>query len=410
VSTESALPSEGQPGRRWRRTVLVAGLVILMLALDLVITYQGLTSRLPGANDFYVPWRAAQLWLQEGLDPYGRETTLQIQLGLFGRPQPPGEHQYAFAYPLYALFPILPLTWLSYAWAEAMWLTGLQVTAVATALLALRIYHWRPMPLFLAGWVLWFLAFYPTTRALFLGQWALPVAALLAACLWALRKDRDGWAGVLLALTTVKPQMIVLILPWLLWWVTWKRRWRVWFGFGGTWAILMSISLLLMPDWPLRFLWGLGEYGHYTAIGSPLRIIGDLIWPTRARLIETVGMLLLGGYVILNAWRLRQAKGQAVDWLTGLTFAVTSLVAPRTATTNQVALVLPLAFALQSLPTRRRSLWMVAILVLLLIVPWFVFLATVKGREEQPIAYVPLPLIFTAWFIVAHRRLERKRP
>jgi len=392
------------------RTGFVAGAVLAVLFLDLLVTYWGLTSRLPGANDFYVPWRAAQVWLQEGLDPYGPETTLRIQMGLFGRPQPPGEHQYAFAYPLYALLPIVPLTVLPYAWAEAVWLVALQVAAVVTAVLALRIYGWRTSPLFLVGWFLWFLAFYPTTRALFLGQWSLPVAAFLAAGLWALRRNRDGWAGMFLALTTIKPQMILLTLPWLLWWVAWRGRWRVWLGFALTLAALMVATLLLMPDWPLRFLWGLGEYEAYTAIGSPLRILGNLTWETGASLVEMAGILLLGGYVLFYAWRHRHSAGRAADWVTGLTLVVTSLVAPRTATTNQVVLVLPLAFALRYMPVRHRSLGIALILLTLLVVPWIVFLATVKGRVEQPIAYVPLPLLFTLWLMIARRRLEGSTP
>jgi hypothetical protein len=370
------------------------------------VTYLGLTSRLPGANDFYVPWRAAQVWLQEGLDPYSPETTLRIQMGLFGRPQPPGEHQYAFAYPLYALLPIAPLTVLPYAWAEAVWLVALQAAAVVIAVLALRIYGWRASPLLLACWVLWFLAFYPTTRALFLGQWALPVAAFLAAGLWALRKNRDGWAGMFLALTTIKPQMILLTLPWLLWWAMWRSRWRIWLGFALTLATLMAVTLLLIPNWPLRFLRSLGEYEAYTAIGSPLRILANSAWEAGAPLIETAGIALLGGYVLFYAWRYRRSTGRAADWVTGLTLVVTSLVAPRTATTNQVVLVLPLAFALRHMPDRRRSLWIPLILLSLLLVPWLVFLATVEGRAEQPTTYVPLPLLFTLWLIIARRRLE----
>jgi hypothetical protein len=200
--------------------------------------------------------------------------------------------------------------------------------------------------------------------------------------------------------------MVFLTLPWLLWWALWTRRWRVWLGFGGTLAGLLGLSLLLMPNWPLRFLWSLNEYGSYTAIGSPLRIIADLLWPTAAPTLELIGILLLGSYGLFCAWRWRQARGLALDWLTGLTLAMTSFVAPRTATTNQVVLILPLALALRSLPARRRSMLTGTILAFLLIVPWLVFLTTIQAREEHPIAYVPLPLIFTLWFIVTHRRIE----
>ena len=175
---------------------------------------------------------------------------------------------------------------------------------------------------------------------------------------------------------------------------------------GPRLVTLMAATLLLMPDWPLRFLWSLGEYEAYTAIGSPLRILANSMWEGGAPLVEVAGITLLGGYVTFYAWRHRRSAGRAADWVTGLTLVVTSLVAPRTATTNQVVLVLPLAFALRHMPVGRRSWWIPLILLSLLLVPWLVFLATVKGRVEQPIAYVPLPLLFTLWLIIARRRLE----
>jgi hypothetical protein len=375
-----------------------------------MVTYWGLASRLPGANDFHVSWRATQAWLQEGLDPYGPATTRLIQIDHFGRPQPPGEPQYAFAYPFYTVLPIIPLTWLPYAWAEAIWLTGLQVAAVTLAVLALRNYGWWPAPLLVAGWILWFIALYPTTRALFLGQWSLPVAAFLAASLWALKKKQDGWAGFFLALTTGKPQVVFLTLPWLLWWTAWQRRWRVWLSFGGTLATLLATSLLLMPDWPIRFVQSLREYVDYTPVASPLQILANLTWPDMAPTIEATGILVLLGYVAFYAWKHRESTGRALDWLTGLTLIVTCLIAVRTSTTNQIVLVLPLAFALRHLPVRHRYAWIVLILSTLLVVPWLVFLMTVEGRAEQPITYLPLPFLFTAWFILGRRQMEAARP
>jgi hypothetical protein len=122
------------------------------------------------------------------------------------------------------------------------------------------------------------------------------------------------------------------------------------------------------------------------------------------------GILLLGGYILFFAWRHRHSAGRAADWVTSLTVVVTSLVAPRTATTNQVVLVLPLAFALRYMPVRHRSLLIALILLTLLVLPWLVFLATVQGRIEQPIAYLPLPLLFTLWLMIARRRLEGSTP
>jgi hypothetical protein len=406
--TRSTSRRNGPWHQHWQRTVLVACLVAIVLVLDLAVTYWGLTARLPGANDFYVVWRATQAWLQEGMDPYGAETMHRIQLDLFGQSQLPEGHHYGFdgfAYPLYTVLPIMPLTWLPYAWAEAIWLTGLQVAVITLGFLALHLYDWRPAPALVALWVLWTIIFYPVTRAFFLGQLSLPVAACLALSLWAISKRRDGWAGIFLALTTIKPQMVLLTLPWLLWWTAWQRRWRLWWGLGGALGVLFLVSLSLMPDWPLRFIGGLRAYESYTSIGSPLRIVGGWLGQCAAPVVEVVGGLMLAGYVAFWVWRHRHAGGQAADWLTGLTLVITSVIASRTATTNQVVLLLPLAFALHRLPTRWRAAWATCILALLLVLPWVIFLATVQARQEQPITYVPLPFLFAAWYIAARRSM-----
>jgi hypothetical protein len=90
----------------------------------------------------------------------------------------------------------------------------------------------------------------------------------------------------------------------------------------------------------------------------------------------------------------------AFHWLIGLTLIVTNLVVLRTATTNFVALYIPLFFALKVATDRLPGshVLLVSFQILSIIGLWALFLTTVQVKFEHPILYLPLPLgLFVAF-------------
>src|SRR5690606_9276565 len=93
--------------------------------------------------------------------------------------------------------------------------------------------------------------------------------------IWALVKGRDEWAGLALALSTIKPQMGFLIVPFLLLWGLHAQRWRFVLWFAGVFGVLMVASFLLQPTWISDWITQIQQYPSYTALGSPVWIITD---------------------------------------------------------------------------------------------------------------------------------------
>jgi hypothetical protein len=386
----------------------------LLLLLPLFVILYGVLLRFTftvhyqGANDFYIPWRATQAAIWESRDPYGDDVTRDIQLFLFGRELGPGEHQFDFAYPL-TLTPLLaPYTLVPYQWAQPLWHATVHCLLLAGAfawLRAARPARVAPMVAILGGF--WFLSLYPTARVFILGQVAIIVFATVAFTIWALKRDRQLAAGVMLALSTVKPQLSFLIVPLFLFLAWTSGRRRVVLAFSGALALLLLLSLALQPTWPLDFLQRLMAYDRYTGLGLPTDSPGVIPYVLRLLGLDhpvvtpgISGLLLLP--ILYAVWKQRHAP----DWLAlgSATLLVSSLIAPRTATTDQALLLLPVLWLLQRLP---RPLALVAAVALWL-VPWVAFLATVRGDAEAQWLRLLLPAaVALLWVTVSYRGSAR---
>ena len=89
---------------------------LLILGFFAVLTwafYTFITSKYPGANDFYQRWRGAKAFWVEGRDPYGKDVARQVELDLYGTPYNPDpaldEYPGDFLYPFHTAIILAPL-------------------------------------------------------------------------------------------------------------------------------------------------------------------------------------------------------------------------------------------------------------------------------------------------------------
>jgi hypothetical protein len=378
-------------------------LLAIVYTLGIYATYTLFTSRQPGANDFYPRWAGGCALLNEGLNPYSQEATLRIQHGIYGRPARPDQDQVAFAYPLYSLLFFFPLCAVgNYALVQAIWfwvLLGALTTAVA---LSIQLVRWQPQRWLWFATILWAVAMYHSFRALMLGQMAVLVLLALVAALWSAQRGHDGWAGFFLALTTVKPQMVYLAIPWILLWAAGRRRWRLWAGIGATMAALVSGSMLLLPSWLPDFVRQVLAYPSYTVFGSLAWMIVQY-WLGLGRTVEVIVLVVLALGTGMLAWRLWRGSWEQMLWMLGLLLWLTNFFTPRIATTNYVMLI-PWAlwgFRQMQAAWKRTGTWAIlAIQIGSMIGLWVLFLTTIVGDFEQAPVYFPLPavmLLLLAW-------------
>ena len=379
------------------RKALLAGLLFILLFVgESIALHNQFTTSNPGGNDFYSRWAGARALLVEGRDPYGLDVTAEIQVakGL----DPALEGKGSFAYPLHVVFLFLPLSYFSYAWAQAIWMVTLQWVVVALVFLLFHYARWRSSLLALTGMMLAALLMYPVARSILLGQFTLHVTLFLVGILLALRNSRDGWAGILLAATSVKPQMVVLIGPWFLFWALAHKRWRFIWGLLGGGAVMFLASLPLFPRWPISFIEDIQRYAKVAGGKNPLVVLVEQVWPGAGEPVQAIltAVLLL---VVLWAWRRGMRNDgerpfrQAAYW----TIIASLLILFQTGTTNQTLLLIPLFDWLNRLRVRQAGTagtWLMAIVMLILVIfPWALFLQTIEGNLENPLLFLPLPLL-----------------
>lgn len=274
-------------------------------------------------GDLYPIWLTTHELLFHHRNPYTNEMTRDIQTGLFGRTLDPRrsgdqpEHYRAFSYPLYTDVIGTPLTWLSFRQVQ------FALAFVSPLLVAVGVWLWllafdlHADATSTAAVLLLTLTSYAVLEALFAQQPAIIVGVSLAAMGASLRRERYLLAGVFLALSAIKPQLMLLLAVWLLLWAVseWGRRRTLIFGFVLTLALLLGASELVLSGWFADWRSALVEYRQYTEPPLAQFVLGK--WLGGA--IE-VALLVLGAGV---CWRTRHAAVMSRDFALTLALALT---------------------------------------------------------------------------------------
>jgi hypothetical protein len=409
------------PRKLW--LMILAG--VLLIAAMTIALHTTFTVKSPGAADFYIPWLATHEHLYAGADPYSKEVGYMIQLSINGQYVPENEDQAFFVYPYYTTFLVAPFTTLPYDWAQALWQSIIMLSLVVSLFLLISYFKWRPSPLIFGLVTLWWILFYPVARNLFLGQLAVIVYLLTLIVLWLIFRrtpptaQSDFAAGVLLALTSIKPQMQVLIVPLLVLWTLRQRRWYLTVGLAAAMLVLLGASFALMPAWLGEWLTAIRGYTTYTPPGVLNILLQETLHMGQVGLIiEVVTRVALLGYLLYEWWGVLRNPAApqdrpTIDWVIGLTLVITQLVAPRMATTYFIVYLYPLLMLFQRLSAlgRRGTIAIVALLVALGVGPWWLFLATLtRGTIEANINYVPLPLLMLPIILALRPRTPAALP
>jgi hypothetical protein len=285
----------------------------------------------------------------------------------------------------------------------------LQASLVGSLVLLLDLYRWKPRPLTLASLILFCIVCYPGARGLILGQISHLIYFLQVLALWALLRQRDNLSGVALALTTMKPQMVVLFVPLFLLWALSQRRWRLIASFAITLAVLVGLSFLLQPDWVSGFLYQLQLYPTYIEVSTPAWVVAQYLLGV-GRGAELALNALGIGFVLWTWYALIvQRHSERFLWTVMVTLTVTHLVGLRTATPHFIVLFIPLLFYLRNWARQRKPLWIGVTLVALFILPWLHFLLTIGAAKfEHPTVFLPLPLLILLVLIVTRRHWWRE--
>jgi Glycosyltransferase family 87 len=342
LKSSTALPSMFTSPVTWRSggTLCVA----ILLAACMVYYHVGLliprVSEVRAAEgfgngysfgaDFYPIWLTAREGLVHHRDPYSPQTASQIQIDLFGRivdsrifGAPPA--YWTFAYPAFAdvlFWPIALLPFFVVRIGFGLILAGLTAFSVV---LWLRVLQFHPRPVTVATLIVLTLSSYAVLEGLFAEQMGLLVGFFLAASLAAVIRERFFFSGSLLALTLIKPQIMLLITAYLLLWslARWRARWPLVGGFLLMASLLGASSLLVWRHWIPEWLHVIFAYRRYSPPPLVSLLLGNQIGPFLGPVLM-VAFLLSS---VLLSWRMRLASAKSSEFrlTVSIILAITSI-------------------------------------------------------------------------------------
>jgi hypothetical protein len=384
-------------------------LAIIAIAILAVLILGGLTyanyrfaEQNPGGNDFIPRWLGTRLFLENGQSPYSPEVTRAIQRMIYGRAAQAGEDQVLFVYPFYSFLIFTPFAMVEdYVLARALWMTVLEVALGLLAVLGISLSRWKIPPFLLALLLIFSLLWYHGLRPVINGNASVLVALFLALAFLCIRAEYDALAGFLLALSTIKPQMVVLLIPFVLLWAASHRRWALVTSTLASIAFLAAGASLFISNWLLQNIQQVLAYPDYTLPGSPGAIF-TLVLPGAGRQMGWALTIIMTGLILVEWFSALWKDFRWFLWAACLTLVATNLIGVRTATENYIAIFpgLVLVFATWDERWGRAGRWLVLTsMALLFFGLWALFLRTVVPADQplqHPVMFFPFPLFMLA--------------
>jgi len=303
-------------------------------------------------SDLYPRWLGSRELLLNHRNPYSPEITREIQVAYYGRaldasrPGDPRDQQ-GFAYPVYVAFLLAPSVGLPFERVTIVFFWLLVIVTAVSVPLWFRTIEWRPQPLELLTVVVLTLGSFPAMQGLKLQQLTLVVAALISGAMALLVRGNLFAAGVMLAVASIKPQLVVPVTACLLLWAVsdWRQRKRFVWGFGITMALLFAGSEVLLRGWFGNFLSAMRDYRSYAGRMSMLDV---LLTPWWGRVLTALIVAAVGAL----CWRYRkQAAGSRLFSLVmTLVLAVTVIIIPMFAPYNYILVLPSLLVLIQNWP------------------------------------------------------------
>ncbi len=381
----------------WAGIFIAAALCLAVLAR---VNYQFAESS-PGGNDFLARWMGAR-FMWKGISPYDDRVALETQNWIYGHAADPsrGEDLSRFAYPLYSMIVFGLFGLFDFTTARALWMTVLEVSTIAFAVLAAAMAGWEERRGKTALWILFSLFGYFGFRAVINGNPVVLVSLLLALAILLLGKGFPLPAGILLAFATIKPQVVIFPILWIILWSLFQKRYAVLAYFGVALAVLAGVGMLFVPNWIVLNIREILSYPAYTEPGNPAAALG--VWFGDAgRIAGWIFSLILLAGVVWLWYSNRMAGYRTFLMIMGVTISAAPLLGIPFDPGNEYLLLIPFAMGLSvwKEPSRKNNVLWTSALGAVFFGLWILFLMTLeKGTQpvQNPIMLFPLPVLLLA--------------
>jgi hypothetical protein len=194
---------------------------------------------------------------------------------------------------------------------------------------------------------------------------------------------------------TIKPQVALLIVAFVLFWAFFQRRWRLIIWFFGSLILLIAIGMLFIPDWILQNLREVMRYTSYNPPGTPGQAFAFWL-PAMGERLGTILTAILGVILLVEWWLARKADFRHFLWTACLTLVVSQWIGIQTDPGNYLVCFPALVLIFATWERRWRfkgSLLAFFSMLILGVGLWMLFLATLEpGYQPQQSAVMIFPL------------------
>jgi hypothetical protein len=317
---------------RWAETILLPS-----------NTHQAQSKNIPIGNnsDLYPRWLGTRESLLRHRDPYSAEITQEMQAGFYGRrldPSNPSDpkDQVGFAYPLYVVFLLAPVANLPFPIVLKIFQWLLLLSLAASVPLWMTAVGFRTGPVFTLAAMILAVSSCPAVSDYHLQNLAVLVVLMLAATAAAAVR---GWlllSGLLLALSTIKPQLSFPFIFFFLLWAAaqWRKRQPLVWSFAASLLALIVAANAVSPGWIVKFLAALRAYQSYAGDPNILQVLFPAWLATLATAVLIATLLIL-------CWRWKNAPAgtEQFAWALAWIASVTLVVLPKLAAYSQPLLI-----------------------------------------------------------------------
>ena len=376
--------------------LILVGIVVILVLYGLSVANSYLANLLPDGGEFYLLRTGGRSFLFDQVEPYSGAVPARVQDLVYGRSAVIGEDLYILDIPFHLLMLFFPLAIIPDALvARTFWMTFSEIALGGFLFYSFRLLN-RRIPLFLLLFIMLtgFGSFY-TYRSFLEGSPIFILGFIYVGILVSLRAELDELAGALIVLSSFQWEISGLFLLFVVFWVFWEKRWRVFSGAGMLAFVLLVVSFLWYPGWVMPFLqaaWNSVQAGFGYSVRN---IIGQL-WPQYVSLLGgvlTAILIIILGFEWLAA---RKANFNRFIWAACFTLAVAPLLGYRIEMDQLLPLMLPIMLVIVISRERWQKLGNgIAVLLILFFfgVPWLVY----TGGVPQGIGLPVDEILFLFW-------------
>lgn len=261
--------------------------------------------------------------MQTGASPYS-DSTYEATLELLDQNdnEPASLSQGRFFDPAWHVLFFLPLSFVPYTIARAIWMTLVEICLVLSVYLSIRMSDLKLHTVEIVILSLLALVFYPLFKSVLTVSVNAPFVFLTLLAV-SLARDRQGtMAGLIFAISLwMVPLSIFLVILFMIW-LGARRDYSLLKIFLSSLAFLFVVSFVLFPGWITDwFEVFLRLFPSFSVVRTPLMVVGELFPGASAQIAITLSLVML--VTMLVEWYgIGEREGRAFHWKLMLTFTL----------------------------------------------------------------------------------------